>query len=860
MIDNLKSLLKKNRQSNSDEKQLIKRETIVGCISKFFESGQNENYKYIYSIYGEGGVGKSCICQQVIRNLSAESFICFPLIDFNITENRSLIKILFSYCENYGKNSFKKTQELLEKVALTDGIERNILYKGIVENFRNELVDEYGKKKILFVFDTIEKINETELISELLNFLLSLNMEIRVLFSGRNKLINGNMENAICDQEEIGDFTLEEVKAYFKKRFSKKNHLIVGHERFFHKIFNLTNGRPIFCSLSADWIMERPNQVEYILELDKENFQREIVTWLKFIDEEEFWIINHLAYLPFGINKEMIISLNTNIIQPEDKMKSLKRFSFIKSVDNTIYMHDEIVDLVRKNFKLDELSVYQLLIKQYYSSQEIDRYSSYIYHNKLNIEKIYFMMYLSRNDTSSFIEQIFLQALGSYDYEYCRLILLQIGTYLAECNNKGIAVLKELLEAELMSELYKPQEALQKLYTLNNVVESDTKARIKEIKASCIINPHTIQGRNLFEAIDLYKESIKEYIEKNQNERLGRAWYGLAKSYVSVGESDLAEEAFDNAIALCKNDREKIKILDEKSNMLRLQQKVIDSRIPLEQSYKIRNQIKTDRGLGIYYYYLGNTERDSDNFEDADKFYLLSEEILEREEDWFKLCEVYCDHSWMEFLRSEDDYDEVFKYLEKSRQLMFRYGFGVEYSEYYHILYEVNFYIGNKQKAFYWLDRALKEAFEYSNIYMILDCLNHDVHRRYEHRDIEMIKKIIEKMEEYEKKGCGIKVFRGRAMLIEGDISFDEKDFYQALAFWIEGFAIVALYGNSRSNVLLFDDLYVARKEKIRKSISECRRRNIDFNVLKEKFWSDERIQKQFVYFVKELEEIERKE
>ena len=194
----------------------------------------------------------------------------------------------------------------------------------------------------------------------------------------------------------------------------------------------------------------------------------------------------------------------------------------------------------------------------------------------------------------------------------------------------------------------------------------------------------------------------------------------------------MAEGAFDNAIALCKNDKEKIKILDEKSNMLRLQQKVSDSRLPLKQSYEIRNKIKTDRGVGIYYYYLGNTERDSDNFEDANKYYLLSEEILEREEDWFKLCEVYCDHSWMEFLRSEDNYDEVFKYLEKSKQLMFEYGFGAEYSEYYHILYEVNYYIGNKQNAFYWLDKALKEAFEYSNIYMILDCLNHDVHRRYE--------------------------------------------------------------------------------------------------------------------------------
>lgn len=860
MINVLKKIPQKKRLSEPDENQLIKRESIIGCISDFFKSVQYFDCKYVFSIFGEGGVGKSCICNQVISNLSAEGFICFPLIDFNITENRSVIKIIFNYCQKFCDCNFKKTRNLLERIDVADGIERNILYKSIVESFRNELRNEFEQKNVLLVFDTIEKICSTDLFDEMLYFLFSLNIKVRILFSGRNKIADINNKEIIYSQEEVCDFTLDEVKTYYAKRFLKKRNSIKTNDRFFYKIFNLTNGRPIFCALSADWITERPNQIDYILELDKESFQREIVLWLKFIDEEEFWIINYLAYLPFGINKDIIFSLNEKIIHPENKMKNLKRFSFIKSVGDTIYMHDEIVDLIKLNFKLDEVSFYRLLIKQYYDIQGKNKYDSYNYYNKLNLEKIYFLMYISSEDTASFIEQIFLQALGSYDYEYCRMILLQIGTYLAKCNVEVVVVLKQLLEAELFSELCQPQEALQRLVALNGIIDDKVKARVKEIQASCIINPHTIQGRDLFKAIELYKECIQLYIEKEQNDRLGRAWYGLAKAYVSVGESKLAEEAFDNAIALCKNDREKIKILDEKSNMLRLQQKVDDSRIPLTKSYEIRKQIKTDRGLGIYYYYLGNTERDSDHFGDANKYYLLSEEILEREEDWYKLCEVYCDHSWMEFLRSENDYGEVYKYLEKSKELMFKYGFGVEYSEYYHILYEVNYYIGNKQKAFYWLDKALNEAFEYSNIYMILDCLNHDVHRRYEHRDTEVIKRLIERMEEYEKKGCGIKVFRGRAMLIEGDISFDKKDFYQALAFWIEGFSIVALYGNSRSNVLLFEDLYKARKEKIKISVTQCKRRDKDISKLKDKFWSDESIQKQFVYFIDELNDTKREE
>ena len=41
------------------------------------------------------------------------------------------------------------------------------------------------------------------------------------------------------------------------------------------------------------------------------------------------------------------------------------------------------------------------------------------------------------------------------------------------------------------------------------------------------------------------------------------------------------------------------------------------------------------------------------------------------------------------------------------------------------------------------------------------------------------------------------------------------EEYEQALSRWIEGFTIVALFGNSRTNVELFDDLFEERRIKI---------------------------------------------
>ena len=91
---------------------------------------------------------------------------------------------------------------------------------------------------------------------------------------------------------------------------------------------------------------------------------------------------------------------------------------------------------------------------------------------------------------------------------------------------------------------------------------------------------------------------------------------------------------------------------------------------------------------------------------------------------------------------------------------------------------------------------------------MILDCLNHQVQRYYQEKRFSLVPGVIEEMERIEKQGCKIRVFRGRARLVQADIYFDNGNYAKALQEYFDGFVTVALYGNSRTNVELFEDLF----------------------------------------------------
>jgi len=345
--------------------------------------------------------------------------------------------------------------------------------------------------------------------------------------------------------------------------------------------------------------------------------------------------------------------------------------------------------------------------------------------------------------------------------------------------------------------------------------------------------------------------------ESSAEYRLTRAYFSLANSYVRVGQSELASQMYMYAEKHATTNIQKVYIMLERSRMLRLQQNVPDSLVPLLQCEGLMRDLKVNKGK--YYYYYGNTMRDLNDFELAEEKYIAALDELISGADDFTLAELYFDYSWMEYLRSEHvNFEKVFQLLELGWELSKKRGFGTEYSEYYHIKYEIGRDLKDFEKAYADLLKALKYAKEYSNIFIILDCLNHRAQQMFAQGHYSSIPGIISEMMKYERTGCGIRVFRGRAQLVLGDVYFEGADYKRSLKEYKEGFCIVALYGNSRSNVELFSDLFYSSS--IEGGLSRLNKLKVIIDALGSSakrqlkaYWDKHRVSREFDYFIDEL-------
>ena len=132
---------------------------------------------------------------------------------------------------------------------------------------------------------------------------------------------------------------------------------------------------------------------------------------------------------------------------------------------------------------------------------------------------------------------------------------------------------------------------------------------------------------------------------------------------------------------------------------------------------------------------------------------------------------------------------------------------------------------------------------------MILDCLNHKAQMYYEKGDYDKIQSVLDEMQRILENGCRIRVFNGRAMLVKADVHYLRKEYQDALQQYLEGFLIVALYGNSYSNVELFGELVEKRKEKMTSCLQHVVQRDAIIEAFKTK-WMESNISEEFNFFI----------
>lgn len=782
-------------------------------------------------LHGIGGIGKTKLTTELVRRLRQQDIFSTSVIDVKESKNRTLLSLLRTLADEIAPSLFSEFLDFVQRYEESGDADRNKYHRLAVEAFLRGMKTATTDSPVVIALDTLESIQGTRFLETVLSLLPQFGGKCGFILAGRHDLpLSPQMPKTAF---KVSGFLARDIELMARRMFTIRGTTCVLAASVFDRLLRATQGKPILCGLAIDWLLENPDQTEYIVGLPTDTFEREIILCLKGLDrgEADFIELMAVAVKRFDVGLAAVLSGKSEA-ECAETFKRLKRFSFVRELPGEclIALHDEVVRLINDNYVPQKTRDLLDGILRYYDTQMSHANACTTRHNGLLAESLYYRMLADRQMGLQYFDTVAHSALESFDHDLCTLLLNEMAVF---SNSNDARRLTELCKAELLLAQYKPMDAKRVLDGLS--IETEVKgndefsARVFEGYGNTIINACTIVGADLFQAVDYLKRSRDIYVANGDETRLAQCLLALGKAYVYIGRHVDAENAFREALQHSKargSHKLSAKILDEMGKMYRLQQSVEQSLAPLEESHRIRTEHKDEKNLGVYYYYLANTYRDLDRFEDADRFYEVAERCLADVDDSFRLCELYCDMSWRRCLSG--DYNLGEQLVEKAWDLAQGHGFGTEYSEYFHIRYEIAIGRGETSRAYEFLDQALQYARKFSNIYIILDCLNHSAQKAYAQGTVALIPEIITEMKRYEGLGCGIKVFTGRAIVVQGDVHYDKQEYDSAFLCWKEGLTTIALYGNSRSNMELFDDILAARRDKLGqalKSLGEQTRR-----------------------------------
>lgn len=827
--------------ARTDRTSEIERKKVIESICTGFSNiGQQ---KVIFSLSGNSGIGKSFICKTLLQSDLIVPSCYKVLIDLNQIANNNIPGIIQAVVATLGFGFFSITQVNLDRYFKSIDASKPECLAVCVDAFIDELnifAEQCGG--ILLIVDTFEALSANAEKSGFRKILQATNDNVNFLIAGISKC-----ELCHCTAEfHLKGFDEDEIIKFLITRNSKMKSVFKKHGTLLaSQIRQYTdNGNPILCGLISDWLLHCQDlgaQVDYLLS-SKETSRKHLINWICTIDKDLFTALRLSAFFPDRMNPDLLSAMSDmNTSRARECLQEIAEFSFVKVYSDTydpdpqIVLHDVVGELIRDYFPFSPeqlCSLAGLAVAVYDDLIIEDRANSEAFklEQSLRVEKV---MCLVRNgafdDAFVMFDNEILDGIDVFDFSFVDQLINEVESYLNNVLKKRLNdnQCSEKQKWEYVVQIAKAEELLSKYLAREAVViyeklkgnELYKTAQFKTIAddmfARALVNPCSVDcGKTAIDAIRIMKSTSQTISKSRLNRRIVKSFYWLGNAYIRSGQNGEAQTSYEFALSKCQTDIQKVMVLLDMSKMVRLQQDVRGALEPLQKCDVLMESMAKNKGK--YHYYKGNVYRDLNDIATAIIYYNKAFEELSNGDDNFTLCELNLDYAWLQYIRddvAEINIDEVQKFLGKGWELAQAYHFGTEYSEYHHILYEILNYLGNQEEAYDHLDEALKFAYKYSNIYMILDCLNHRAQQFYRENKIELVPAVIQEMERIEKSGCKIRVFRGRAKLVQADIYYQEKQYGSAIQEYFDGFLIVALYGNSRTNVELFDDLYCSKED-----------------------------------------------
>lgn len=823
-------------------------ETVVTYLRTL---SSNEEKPKLIVFHGPGGIGKTKLLNRIRERVKNElGYDATEVLDLRAITNRSSTLLLKNISDSLtcDRNSLSFTPFLLAlaKYNAAKAQEKFALYDQLITTFLNCCKEKAKEKPFLIILDTFETIQDIQLSGWILEVVIK-NLEgpIGILIAGRKEIGISNIQSI---RLPVGILSINEIGELARKLFEARG---IGqdydlNQNTIKRLAYLTDGTPILVTLAIEWLIEKAD-VERMLKLEKQDFEPELVKYLKnttrygnLFDEnlssEERQIIRVMTTIDKRFDS-VILSILTNweLEKCEVLCNKIRRFSFIKSLkrgineEPFISLHDEMLRLVQMyaNYPTDVVNKYQEDVVRNYYDRQILEINDPQQKQALIAEKLHYQLRYAPQGGIEFFDGLMAKAIENYEFEFCDLLLSEVDSSEVQLNIRFRNII-ELNRAEILVKKYKPFEAKpifdKLILTFNAEEETEYLSRAMNGLGACIANGATVIEINLTEAISLWKKSLDVCKENGLEEQVASISYQLGYGYDLLGQHEEAIYYYGESCERAKrlgNLKLIARTLDEMGRLRRKRYEVHEALNLFKESIIIKEQMIDTKSMGISYHYMGDAFRDLDNFPEALKWYALAEKARQEVSDDYGLCVLYGDIGWLYLL--DKNWEKAIEYTDKS---YYDYAiprhFGREMAEMEHSYYHIELEVNGLNAALPWIEKAFLNAEIYSNTFIYLDAALHIIEAAYEQGEYSKIPFYYEKMEELDKKGCGYRMFKGRAANILGDIDFLRKNFGEALAHWQLGYTIIAIHGRSRSSILNFDDHLLKRENNLITALAQC--------------------------------------
>lgn len=634
----------------NNQLEFIGRDSHLKTINTAIEK---RNFSYLISVQGQGGVGKTYLLRKIRNEYKDQSqYTCFPLIDFSQSKTRTQRWVMETIA-NHKTTGFDNYRIKARSLARQEKSDSPSLLseEDLEQAFHADLLEFEQHTRCIFLFDTLELIQDTLLFDFVLKIAQGVQNSVIILAGRRNqkqlpdlqeKLREGNCEFINI---ELTGFDRDNALTYIEHHPAGKR-LSDDHKDVLYLLSD--EGIPIKLALALDWLSRgwimdtladySSSQLRQIKAKDGRAFQkivsqfeRELVTQIgelgTFVDR----VIYIMAYVHKRFNRallELLVrDIDTGERLPEHKIDALleciQTLPFVKCIEEDYFvLHDEVQRMVslhiwewvdpqheeRREISKKVIDYYDREIKKLGSQEEIspsDEWTGRIY----EIERLHYQLNINLVEGYKQFSQMFEELEDRRSVELASLALdvmitdrklpSRLRTFVNTYHRGWVHVRREHLERARQC----IQDGLPKLKTL---VESQDRG-----------------------------EKRKEFIETEVNRRIGEIYTLLGYCHRLLGDWDLAIENYERACELSKKLINKLQeegakenliqqstsrlaeTLNDIANLQRMKGNLASARRHCKMSMIIRKRLQAGRAIGHCCYVMGMIMWESGNTSEA---------------------------------------------------------------------------------------------------------------------------------------------------------------------------------------------------------------------------------------------------